>query len=44
MRKLYLLPLAAVMAMASCIQDEPMNTECDIQQVSLHLETPTEMF
>ena len=35
---------AAVLLLASCIPPEDPNTECDIEAVSLHLETPTEIF
>ena len=44
MRKLYLLPLAAACALSSCISDEPLNAECDIEQASLHLDEPGQMF
>jgi len=44
MRIFHLLPLAAVCALASCISEEPMNTECDIEQVMVHLDDPSGMF
>lgn len=30
--------------LASCIQDEKENTECDIEAISLHLDTPSDFF
>lgn len=30
--------------LASCVLDEKENTECDIEEVSLHLETPSDYF
>ncbi len=44
MAKYNLLAFAMAFFLASCISDEPMNTECDIEQVSLHLDVPTQMF
>lgn len=44
MAKYSLMALAVALSLASCISDEPMNTECDIEQVSLHLDVPTQMF
>ena len=42
--KTLLLLAPCSLLLASCIKDEPENTECDIEAVSLHLETPTEIF
>ncbi len=45
MNKTSLVALAAVpILLASCIPAEEPNTECDIEAVSLHLESPTDIF
>lgn len=44
MAKYNFMAFAVALSLASCISDEPMNTECDIEQVSLHLDAPTQMF
>lgn len=44
MKKFFLLPLAfAAMGFASC-SDEPLNAECDIESVTLGVETPEAVF
>ncbi len=32
------------MMLGACIADEPLNAECDVEQVSLHLDHPTSFF
>lgn len=45
MNKTLTMALAAVpILLASCIAAEKENTECDIEAVSLHLDTPTDFF
>ena len=45
MNKSSIVALAAVpLLLASCIQKEPENTECDIETVSLHLDNPIDFF
>ena len=45
MNKKSLVALAVVpLLLASCIAAEQANTECDIEEVSLHLESPTDFF
>ena len=45
MNKTSLVALAAVpILLASCIPAEDPNTECDIEAISLHLESPTDIF
>lgn len=43
-KSLFLALGAAPLLLASCIQDEKENTECDIEAVSLHVENPSEIF
>lgn len=44
MKKLFILPLAfAALSLTSC-SDEPLNSECDIEEVSLQLENPSNYF
>ena len=43
-RRIELIALASVALFAGCIDDEPLNTECDIEEVSLHLDSPSEYF
>ena len=40
----HLLPLAVGLALVSCIADEPLNAECDIESVWLHADSPDELF
>ncbi len=46
MKKHLALPLATTVAvlMTSCFGDEPLNTECDIETVSLHVDNPEAFF
>ena len=45
MNKTSIWVLAAVpILLASCIQDEKENTECDIEAISLHLDSPSDFF
>ncbi len=46
MSKSYLLVLAAIMSplLSSCIKDEPLNAECDIEQAWLHTSQPEAIF
>ena len=45
MKKTFLVALVAVpLLLASCIPTENPNTECDIEAISLHLDTPIEFF
>ncbi len=39
-----LLPLVSVALLSGCIQDEPMNAECDIEYASVSVENPTDIF
>ena len=32
------------MTLASCFKDEPLNSECDIEEAYIHTDNPTEMF
>lgn len=38
-----LVPLLCTLIL-SCVQDEPLNAECDIEAISFHLEQPEEVF
>ncbi len=39
-----LLLLALPLLMGSCFGDEPKNSECDIEEVSIHVDNPTSVF
>ncbi|HEY9544281.1 PCMD domain-containing protein [Prevotella sp.] len=41
--KIMLVPLLCTLIL-SCVQDEPLNAECDIEAISFHLEQPEEVF
>ena len=43
-RSSFLLLVCCALVPCSCIQDEKSNTECDIESVSLHIESPTDFF
>lgn len=45
MKKLLLFPmLAATMTLFSCIGEEPLNAECDIERASVRVDNPEELF
>lgn len=46
MRKflLYMLALVAMLSTSSCIKDEPLNAECDIEKVTLVVDHPEDVF
>lgn len=46
LRNRYFMPLLAMAAvlMASCIGEEPLGTECDIEALSLHVDNPLSIF
>ena len=45
MKKLLALPLmAATLALASCFGEEPLNTECDIEKASIHVDDVEAVF
>jgi len=45
MRKSVLLPISlCLLSLCSCIGEEPLNSECDIETASVHVENPTGIF
>lgn len=46
MRKIfmYMLALCAMLSMNSCIKEEPLNAECDIEKVTLSVDDPESVF
>lgn len=41
---MYVLALATMLSVSSCFKDEPLNAECDIEEITLNVASPEDVF